>query len=447
MKKYFAGACVLLSLLVVGAYIILQGQGVPEIVPPPDYVAEYVPVAETGTDDWPCWRGPNSDGTLPAATRLLRVSAQNGLLWKTALPGQGHASPIVWHEQVFVCTADEEAQTRSLACYQRQTGTMFWSTVFQRGGFMAKHDKNTHASATPACDGIHVYVPSIADGGLWLTALDLDGRLAWQTKLGPFVSEWGYASSLALYKNLVIVAGENKGSRLGHLTAASSYLAGVHRKTGEIIWRVRRPRAPSYGTPVVARIAGRDQLLLSGAERISAYEPATGRELWSCRWSARRSADSVVCSSDCVFASATFPEAEVLCVRADGAGDVTDSHVVWRQRRGAADVPSPLYHDGRLYLVADKGILTCLDAASGQMLWQHRLNAGCSASPVLAGDAILVTDEEGTIYMFRAGPECELLAKNSLGDAVLASPAISGDRVLLRGRGYLWYLKALSAER
>ncbi len=369
------------------------------------------------------------------------------MLWKVAVPGEGHASPIVIGNRVIVSTADEQAETRSVYCYDRETGTQLWNTPFHRGAFMFKNNKNSHASPTPVSDGVHIYLPYIAGDKLWLTAIALtDGRIIWQPEIGPFVSQWGYASSPVLYKELVIVVGDNKGLPTGNVVEPTSYLVAVDRKTGKIAWRVPRILAPSYASPVVAFLAGRDQLLLGGAERITAYDPATGKELWFCRWSGERAANSVVWGDNRVYASVNWPSNEIVCVRADGSGDVTDSHVVWRQTRNAADVSAPLYHEGRLYVITDQGICSCLDGATGEPVWQNqRLGGNVSSSAVLVGDRILVTDETGTTHVLQAGPAFKRLARNPLNERVLASPALSGDRLFIRGQRYLWCLAGQSA--
>jgi outer membrane protein assembly factor BamB len=374
------------------------------------------------------------------ALAVTQWSEDKGILWKAAVPGQGHASPIVVGDQVFVSTADERTQTQALIAYHKKTGAHRWTTPFYRGRFPFKNPKNTHASATPVCDGTHVFIPSVADDAVWLTAIDLAGKVAWQRRLGPFASEWGYASSAALYRDLVIVVGDNKGSPDAAGAADASYLVGVERKTGATVWRVPRPLEASYGTPVVARLAGRDQLLISGSERVVAYDPTSGKEIWSFRWGASRSANSMVCGPDCVYASTTWRDHQLLCIRADGTGDVTDSHLVWKRSRPVTDIPSPLYHDGRLYLTTDQGMAVCLDGATGKPFWQERLGGPISASPILAGDTILSVDEDGQAHLFKAGRRFELLASNSLGDRVLASPALAGDHLFIRGSTYLYCL-------
>jgi outer membrane protein assembly factor BamB len=219
-------------------------------------------------------------------------SASANVAWKAAIPGRGHASPVIRGDRIYVATADEDAGVQSLLCYERSSGSLLWNREVHRGGLMARHDKNSHASSTPATDGRRVYVAFVNHDALWLSAVAADGGLAWRTRVGPFVSEWGYGSSPVLYRGLVIVAGENKGSKLAHVTGLCSYLAAVRARDGEVVWRVRRPRAFSYGTPAVSRLCGRDQLVLAGAEAVTAYDPATGAELWHCPWPAGRTAGS-----------------------------------------------------------------------------------------------------------------------------------------------------------
>jgi outer membrane protein assembly factor BamB len=437
---------VLLGLLA-GAYGFIQRRGVEEIHASPDAVRASPAVQQPAPDDWPCWRGTHGDGKAATSDLPLNWSATENVAWKSAVPGRGHSSPIVWRDRVFLTTADEQGQVQSLLCFRRETGEPLWNTPLHQGAFLACHPKNSHASPTPACDGQHVYVPYLAEDALWVAAVELDGRLAWKTRVGPFVSEWGYGSSPVLYRNLILVAADNKGNRLAHLTAVTSYLAALDGRTGAIVWRVGRPRLHSYGTPVVGTVAGRPQLVLGGAEKVTSYDPATGEELWSSRWPAKRSAGSIALAPDRIFASTTTFDPEIVCVRADGSGDVTDSHVLWRQRRGAADIPSPLYHDGHLYVVNDKGVALCLHADTGKIVWQERLGGAFSASPLLAGDRIYATAEDGTTYVFRAAPRYELLATNALGESVLASPIPAGGRLLLRGAGFLWCIgpKAIQA--
>ncbi len=395
--------------------------------------------------EWPWWRGPLRNGMSATARPPLRWSESEGVRWNVPVPGRGHSSPIVCGDQIILTTADDAEQTISVRSYRRKDGAALWSTPIQRGGFMAKHDKNSHASPTPACDGRRVFVPFVAEDALWLTAVGLDGQVGWRTRVGPFHSQWGYGSSPAYWRGLVIVAADNKGPRLADLAATTSYLAALDADSGEVVWRVRRPREYSYGTPVVAEVAGRWQLLLSGHEAVTSYDPATGQELWHCRWAPTRTAGTVAFDANHVYASGTFPTPEVVRIRGDGQGDVTDTHVEWRQTRGAADVPSPLDTDGRLLLLTDAGVAACFDAATGKIAWQERLGGAFSASPVFAGGLVYAVREDGRAIVFRAGARFEKVADNRLDGSVYATPVPVGDDLLIRTDQALYCLTAAGA--
>ena len=361
----------------------------------------------------------------------LRWSPTEHVVWKAPVPGRGHATPCVFGDQIFIATADEERHIQFLLCYDRRTGQLLWQTEIHRDGFMRKHEKNSHASATPACDGEHVFLPLMNGDALWLTALDLQGNIKWQQEVGPFDHGNGYGSSPVLYESLVIVTSECK---------SESCLAAFECSTGNPAWRVERRKTDNFATPIVGQVAGRPQLLINGARSVSSYEPKTGKSLWHVRHSTEVAACTMAFEEDLVFASGRVPEKDLLCVRADGSGDVSDTHVEWRTNKLITYVPSPLVHEGRLYLVNDDGIARCLEAHTGEELWRQRLEGEFSASPLLAAGNIYATNEAGTTFVFGAGPEFELVARNDIGEECLASPVICGGRVFLRTSRHLYCL-------
>ena len=426
------------GLTAASALVVLARSGVKPIAPP---VAALAPTELPGLQptsgrpvasprDWPGWRGPAQNGVAEADPPVM-WSGGEGTLWNVPVPGRGHASPCIWGDRIFLASADEETQVQSLLCFDRRTGESLWNTEVHRGGFMEKHDKNSHASATPVCDGIHVYVPFASRGELWVSALDLDGKLAWQTPAGPFESKWGYGSSPVVFESLVIVAGDNRGSRIDRVLG-SSFIAALDRRTGTVVWRIKRINGDSYGSPIIGTVAGKPQLLMGGRECVAAYNPATGEQIWSCKWPVKRTAGSMAFGGDLVYASATHPEQQLLCIRADGAGDVTETHVVWREGKGAADIPSPLWLDNLFYLLTDNGILTCYQGETGKVLWKQRLGGNFAASLVAAHGRIYAASEEGSLFVIQAGPRYELLARNELGDGVLATPALCEDQIFIR---------------
>ncbi len=382
--------------------------------------------------DWPWWRGAAFDGKSSDAAPVTTWSAQKHVLWKTPVPGRGHSSPIVCGERIFLTTADERAQKQYVLAFDRTTGKPLWTTLAHEGDFPRMNPKNSQASATPACAGSRLYSAFVHKNGLYVTATDLDGKRLWQTKAGDFSSEHGYGCSPVLHDSLVIVNGDSlKGS----------FLAALDGATGKIAWKTERPttgRHGSYGTPIVAELAGRPQLLLTGMSQVAAYDPATGKELWKCDGPAEVTGCTPAFGASLVFATGGFPEKELLAVRADGSGDVSKSHVAWRTGKGVAYVPSPLYDAGRLYVIADNGIATCFEAATGEQVWQDRLQGAFTSSPIVAGNLLYVTNEAGKTYVLRTGPRFEIVATNDLGEPVMATPAICHGQIYLRTKEHLY---------
>ena len=206
---------------------------------------------EVAPADWPWWRGPTLDGKSRDRSAPTQWSATENVTWKTPVPGRGHSSPVLWGDRLFLTTADEAKQTQRVLAFDRKTGRAVWDTVAHTGGLDPKHEKNSHASATPACDGERVYAVFINGGAMHVTATDLDGKVVWQKNAGPYTSQHGNGSSPVLYKKTVIVVADSlKGS----------FLAALDRATGDVVWKIDRPvtgRNGSYESPVVATIAGK----------------------------------------------------------------------------------------------------------------------------------------------------------------------------------------------
>jgi outer membrane protein assembly factor BamB len=347
------------------------------------------PALKIAEADWPWWRGPFSDGNSRDRQVVTNWTATENVVWKAQVPGRGHSSPIVVRDRVFLTTADEEAKKQLILGLRRKTGELLWSTIAHEGEFLSKHPKNSHASATPASDGERVYCAFINREALYVTATDFDGRILWQTRVGSFKSQHGYGSSPVLHKGLVIVNGDSlKGC----------FIAALHRDNGKVAWQVDRPttgRNGSYATPIVATLAGREQLLLTGMGEVRSYDPDSGQLLWSCSGPAEVTACTPAFSDSLVFATGGYPEKEILAIRADGKGDVSKSHVAWRTNKGVSYVPSPIYHDGQLYVISDNGIVSCFEARTGKQVWQNRLEGEFSASPVLVGDLLYCANEAG----------------------------------------------------
>ncbi|HIN95496.1 MAG TPA: serine/threonine protein kinase, partial [Planctomycetes bacterium] len=270
-----------------------------------------LPEPSYGPHDWPCWRGSALNGMATGEAPPTNWSREENLRWQIELPFSGHASPTVVGNQVFIAAADEAEETQYVFSYDRSTGAEVWRSVIHQKGFMYKHSKNSHASATPASDGSRLFAVCMIQDGIWVTALDLEGKQLWQTKAGPFRSRHGYGSSPVLYKSLVIVAGDGNGG---------GFLAALHRKTGKLVWRVQRSHQASFCTPVIARIADQDQLLMSGQKEVISYNPATGKPLWKSSGPATTTANTLVWNDQLVFASGGYPQRSIMAIKADGSG-------------------------------------------------------------------------------------------------------------------------------
>lgn len=339
---------------------------------------------EPADTDWPWWRGAARDGLSPEQKPPLEWGPEKNVLWKTELPGKGHSSATVVGDRVFVTYSNRQASTQSLIAIERNSGEVVWNTEIHKGRLPGIHGKNTHASATCACDGERVFTAFYVDDSIYVSAVDLDGNILWQTKAGGFNAQHGYGASPVVYDAFVIVSGDS--------THPESFIAALHRETGEIVWRTGRPLQGSYSTPIVGSVAGRDQVLISGGQKICSYNPMTGDLLWECDHPARVTSCTMAFGDELVYASGGYPAKAIRCVRGSGSGDVTDSHVVWGEDTDSLTtyVPSPLLFEGYLYVFTDKGIGVCFDASSGEVKQKKRLKGDYTSSPILVGNHILV---------------------------------------------------------
>jgi outer membrane protein assembly factor BamB len=393
---------------------------------PPPPAGDDLSAVKPAADDWPWWRGPHRDNiAAPGQDPPASWSRTENVIWTAEVPGRGHGSPSLWGDCIFLPTADDQAEVQYLLCYDRRTGRQRWQTELHRKGFVPLHHKNSHASATPACDGRLVFMPFVIQDAIWLSALGLDGKIAWQKRLGDFHSKHGFAASPVVYRSLVIVAADN---------VAQSFLTAVDRRSGATVWKINRPsyRLGTYASPTVGRVAGRDQLLLHGPMKVFSYDPLTGRELWCCDGPSESASSTMNWDDRRVYSSVGFPQKNMLCIRGDGSGDVSKTHVAWSKEKNMAYVPSLLLADGLLYMVEDRGNVACFEARTGNVVWTSKLEGDFSSSPVLAGGQIYVVSEEGTTFVFQAGRQFKLVARNDLEDGGFATPVICGGRIYLR---------------
>lgn len=378
--------------------------------------------ADPTADDWPFWRGPQSNGVAdPTQNAPVEWSARQNVVWRAKVPGRGHSSPTVVGNRIFLATADEQRQQQGVLALDRETGEQVWITEVSSGGFPKQHKKNTQATATVACDGERLFVTFHHHKQVTLACLSLDGEILWKKPVGDFhpqLYEYGYAPSPILYGDTVIVAADYE---------RGGWIAALNRQSGEEVWKTKRPSLLSFSSPVVANIAGREQLLISGCMLVSSYDPRTGDPLWDVQATTMATCGTIVWDGDLVFASGGFPKPETVAIKADGSKEI-----VWTNNQKCYE-QSMIVADGYVYCVTDKGVAYCWRGSDGEEMWKERLSGPISASPVLVGDTIYQSNEKGTTFVFKANPEkYEQVATNRLGDESFASPAICGGRIYLR---------------
>ena len=380
-----------------------------------------IPQARSG--DWPWWRGPNRNGIAESGQRVpVSWSKTKNVLWKTNVPGRGHGSPTVVGRRIYL--ASNIGDTQCVLSFDRDSGKQLWKQVVNKGGLTKRiNPKNTHATGTIACDGQRLFIAFYNHESIQAAALDLNakGKILWTKNCGKFAAikyPNGYGPSPILYGPYVIIAGDNE---------TDGFIAALSRKTGKVGWKKSRPSKSSYASPVVAHVAGRDQLLIPGCLLVASYNPSSGDLLWQTKATTMQASGSIIWQDDLIFATGGFPTPEVVCIRADNSGKV-----LWRKNQKVFE-QSMLLHKGHIYTINDTGIAHCWHARSGKEVWKKRLRGPLSASPVLVNGNIYLTNEAGTTWVYRASPKgFNQVAKNQLGDEVFASVTICGSRLFFR---------------
>jgi outer membrane protein assembly factor BamB len=372
------------------------------------------------SSDWPGWRGAQGNGVASEGQAPpLRWSKSENVLWKVKIPGRGHSSPIVIADRVLVATADEDRDTQSVMCFDRASGALHWQTVVHQGGLVRKgHKKATAASATPACDGQRVFINFLNADAIFTTALDLDGKQLWQTKVSDFAIHQGFGSSPMLYGPYVFVSTDSRGGGV---------VAALDRATGRVAWQTPRPEKANYASATVLRAAGQDQLVIHGCDLVASFEPLTGKKLWELEGATTECVTTLVTDGQRIFVSGGWPRKHVQAVLADGSGKTA-----W-ENNVQVYVPSMIVKDGNLFAVQDAGVASAWNGATGAELWKERLGGTFTASLVLVGEMLFATNESGQTFIFKASPsKFELVAENKLGDEVFATPAIGGNHIYMR---------------
>jgi outer membrane protein assembly factor BamB len=381
-------------------------------------------------ENWPGWRGPRGDGTSLETNVPTQWSGTENVMWKTPVPGKGHASPIVWQNRVFTVTAVNETSERILLCFDATSGDMLWQRTVLKAPLERLHALNSHASSTPATDGQKVYVSFLDHDRMFVAAYDFEGRMIWEVRPGPFASRHGYCSSPILWKDKIILNGDHDGP---------GFLVALDRQTGRTLWKTPRPNnTRSYCAPLIKTIGDRNQMVLSGSLCVASYDPDTGKQHWIIDGPTEQFVASLVYNGELFFMTCGYPDHFMQAIRPDGQGNVTKTHVLWQKDKDCSYVPSPIAVGPHFLLTSDSGIATCLAAKTGQSLWSERLGSHFSASPVTANGLVYFLSDRGVTTIVKPGPTFEVIARNELGEKTFASPAISNGRLFLRSEQHLF---------
>lgn len=398
--------------------------------------------AQTGPkpDGWPDFRGPRRDGHAPSARVPLEWSEKKNVRWKTPIRGQGWSSPVVESDKIWLTSATSKGHEMFVLALDLASGEEILArTLFHNEEPEPKNALNSYASPSPVIDEGRVYVHFGTYGTACLSTAS--GATIWQRRDIRCDHMEGPGSSPVLVGDLLIFNVDGGDVQ---------YVIALDKETGKTKWKTERSenlqqfvpdRRKAYSTPIVLEVDGEQRLISSGARATVAYDPVSGKELWKLRHEGFSMSSRPIAGSGLLFLNTGFMRPRLLAVRPDGEGDVTDDNVVWTCHRNVPTIPSPLHVGGRLYMVSDNGILTCLAAKTGKRLWRERLDGPHCASPVYAAGRIYFFDRDGRTVVVAPGPEYRELAVNELDDGFMASPAVVGNAFILRTRTHLYRIE------
>jgi outer membrane protein assembly factor BamB len=418
--------------------------------------------AQGSAENWPQWRGASGTGASTETRLPERWSNTENIAWKTRLGGVGVASPIVWGDRVFVTSqagsgassrgprlgqgTDTSPAERSLGsaasagatggqpntirflveALGRSDGRRLWVYELAAEGELASvHDKHNLASASPVTDGERVYA---LFGSGQVVALDMSGKPVWTRHLGkefaPFDINWGHGSSPIVHRGALILVCYHD---------SASYLLALDVRTGKQLWKTDRPRGLlSYSTPVVVPAPQGEELIVNSSAGVEAYDPTTGRALWHLNEPNQFPIPVAMHHDGVIYLSRGYRSGPYAAIRPGGRGDIAKTHVIWHVPTGAPYISSLVHYDGLLYMAGDVGVVTCVDARTGERVWRERLGGIHTASPVAADGKVYLLSESGETIVLKAGRAPQVLSRNRIDGRILASPAISGGRLFIR---------------
>jgi outer membrane protein assembly factor BamB len=401
-----------------------------------------LPATASAAETWSQFRGPtqqgHADGKVP-----LTWSETEHVKWKTALPGQGWSSPVIGDGRIWMTTALDGGKSLHALCVDLASGKLLHDVeVFRHETVPAIHARNSYASPTPVLDGDRLYVHFGALGTACLSSKD--GKKLWENTELKIEHQVGPGGSPTLYKDRLLIPCD--GTDL-------QYEVALDKMTGKVLWKTDRSAIEklknkpedmrkAYGTPLILEVGKQAQSLTTAAERLYALDPTTGRELWYVDYPGFSNVPAPVSDGSAAYVCTGFMKPELWAIKLGGAtGNVTDSHVLWKQKAGAPDQSSPVLVGNRLYLVAGGGITSCIDTKDGRIVWKERLGGDYAASLLHANGHVFVFDSGGKSHVIKPGDTYKLVATNQLESGLMASPAVAGDALILRTKTHLYRIE------
>ncbi len=380
----------------------------------------------TAAQEWTRFRGPNGSGLAPAAP--IPVSwTEADANWRVELPGPGNSQPVLWGGRIFVTSARKDGAERIIQCLGTEAGKAHWTKSLPAATH-SKHQRNTFATSTPAADAERIYAAFSDPMSLTLRAFTHEGKEVWTRDLGAFESKHGGGGSPIVFEEMVVLANEED---------TDSFVIALDRKTGETRWKsARRTEEAAYGTPCVFEPAGgpAELILSSHAHGLSSIDPRTGKENWSARVFDKRTVSSPVVAGSLILATCGSGGGGnyLAAVRSGGKGDVTASHLAFKVTKAMPYVPSTLVKGDIVFLWGDVGVVSCVDAKNGEIIWQARAGGNFSGSPVCVGERLYCLSEEGEAVVIDAARRFNLLGRSPLGEGTRSTPAVAGGRMYIR---------------
>ncbi|GAA4422979.1 PQQ-binding-like beta-propeller repeat protein [Bremerella cremea] len=423
-------------------------------------------VSAAAPDGWPQFRGPNGDGVSDAKNVPLHWSATENVAWKTPIPGKGWSSPVLVGDKIWLTTAlveflsDEEKAERlkdakpfmknssNIASDVKlqaievdyKTGEVVRTLdLFEVERPLAVHLTNSYASPTPVVEGNLLYCYFGTYGTCCIDTQSAE--VVWKNNENALEYYVGPGSSPVLVGDKLILTCDGVNEQ---------YITALDKKTGETAWKTSRPpyrtedgdQKKAYATPLVVETNGKTQVIIPGAQWVCSYDPETGKELWRCdHGSGFSNVPRPIYNDGIVYICSGFMRPQLVAIRTDGEGDVTQTHIDWTFSRQVPTTPSPVYVDGKIYMVSDRGVATCVDAITGKDVWTNRMGGNYSASPTVADGRIYFCNEAGLTTVIKPGDEYDVLAENDLGERIMASPIFLDGNLVIRTSDHLFRIQ------